>query len=157
MNIRDLIDEINTRDGSVTTSSCGGRVSVFLEGRKDGGLLADEGERIEGVADENLGIEAGEIKEELLESEGERNEKGKETKARVGGKGGGGRWLFVSHDPVSLDGEKSLAELLGISRDENLEKEMSGKKVGELRFIHFKFEPMVAIFPLPYFHYQFPA
>ncbi|KAF2130838.1 hypothetical protein P153DRAFT_430144 [Dothidotthia symphoricarpi CBS 119687] len=32
--IRDLIDEINSLDGLVTTSSCSGRISVFLEGRK---------------------------------------------------------------------------------------------------------------------------
>jgi tRNA wybutosine-synthesizing protein 3 len=34
--IRDLIDEINTIEGLVTTSSCSGRISVFLEGRKAG-------------------------------------------------------------------------------------------------------------------------
>ncbi|KAH8730624.1 methyltransferase TYW3-domain-containing protein [Phaeosphaeriaceae sp. PMI808] len=32
--IRDLIGEINSFDGIVTTSSCSGRISVFLEGRK---------------------------------------------------------------------------------------------------------------------------
>ncbi|KAB8199570.1 Methyltransferase TYW3 [Aspergillus parasiticus SU-1] len=32
--IRDLIHEINTHPGLVTTSSCAGRISVFLEGRK---------------------------------------------------------------------------------------------------------------------------
>jgi tRNA wybutosine-synthesizing protein 3 len=34
--IRDLISEINAFDGLVTTSSCSGRISVFLEGRKSG-------------------------------------------------------------------------------------------------------------------------
>jgi tRNA wybutosine-synthesizing protein 3 len=34
--IRDLISEINAFDGFVTTSSCSGRTSVFLEGRKSG-------------------------------------------------------------------------------------------------------------------------
>jgi tRNA wybutosine-synthesizing protein 3 len=34
--IRDLIDEINTIEGLVTTSSCSGRISVFLEGLKPG-------------------------------------------------------------------------------------------------------------------------
>jgi len=34
--IRELIGEINTLDGLVTTSSCSGRVSVFLEGLKAG-------------------------------------------------------------------------------------------------------------------------
>ena len=38
--IRDLISEINGFDGIVTTSSCSGRISVFLEGRKaDSGPL----------------------------------------------------------------------------------------------------------------------
>ncbi|OJK02038.1 hypothetical protein ASPACDRAFT_58420 [Aspergillus aculeatus ATCC 16872] len=32
--IRELIDDINTLPGLVTTSSCAGRLSVFLEGRK---------------------------------------------------------------------------------------------------------------------------
>lgn len=32
--IRDLLREINDLDGLVTTSSCSGRISVFLEGRK---------------------------------------------------------------------------------------------------------------------------
>ena len=32
--IRDLIEEINHCDGLVTTSSCAGRISVFLEGKK---------------------------------------------------------------------------------------------------------------------------
>jgi tRNA wybutosine-synthesizing protein 3 len=32
--IRDLIDEINACEAFVTTSSCAGRVSVFLEGQK---------------------------------------------------------------------------------------------------------------------------
>ncbi|KAK7972796.1 hypothetical protein PG988_006930 [Apiospora saccharicola] len=35
--IRDLIDELNGLDGFVTTSSCGGRVSVFVEGVKKKG------------------------------------------------------------------------------------------------------------------------
>lgn len=141
----------------MTTSSCGGRVSVFLEGRKDVNTQEDEGGRIAGVADEVLrnGV-GGEENEDTLRVEGEGEaeeavEKEKETKAGVGGKGGGGRWLFVSHDPVSLPTNTS-AELLGMSRDERLEKEMSGKKVGELRFIHFKFEPMVR----PLLHIPFP-
>jgi tRNA wybutosine-synthesizing protein 3 len=34
--IRDLIDEINVYEGLVTTSSCAGRIAVFLEGEKGG-------------------------------------------------------------------------------------------------------------------------
>jgi len=50
--IRDLIDEINSLEGFVTTSSCGGRVSVFLEGKKlselDRPSQQDENGKVEG-------------------------------------------------------------------------------------------------------------
>jgi tRNA wybutosine-synthesizing protein 3 len=39
--IRDLISEINALEGLVTTSSCSGRISVFLEGRKTGSNNVD--------------------------------------------------------------------------------------------------------------------
>ncbi|KAF2190491.1 hypothetical protein K469DRAFT_733231 [Zopfia rhizophila CBS 207.26] len=39
--IRSLIDDINHLDGLVTTSSCSGRISVFLEGKKKDGSRAD--------------------------------------------------------------------------------------------------------------------
>jgi tRNA wybutosine-synthesizing protein 3 len=68
--IRDLIDEINRLEGLVTTSSCSGRISVFLEGRKNG----------------MQAVEA------VTESE--------ESRAGPGGKGGGGAWLFLSHAPI---------------------------------------------------------
>lgn len=42
--IRTLIADINSLQGQVTTSSCSGRVSVFLEGRKkDSNVLDNEG------------------------------------------------------------------------------------------------------------------
>jgi tRNA wybutosine-synthesizing protein 3 len=68
--IRHLIDEINSTQGFVTTSSCAGRVSVFLEGRK--APLRPE-EDVEERAPQVAG---------------------------VGGKGAGGTWLYVSHDAV---------------------------------------------------------
>jgi tRNA wybutosine-synthesizing protein 3 len=45
--IRDLIGEINSLEGLVTTSSCSGRISVFLEGRKVGHdtISVEENER----------------------------------------------------------------------------------------------------------------
>lgn len=99
--IRNLIDEINVIDGLVTTSSCAGRVSVFLEGRKS--LEA--------------GQEVGQI-------------------ATPGGKGGGGAWLLVSHDPIK---GKGWVDELGLS-DENEQSKTSASR----RLIHFKFEPMVS-------------
>lgn len=132
--VRDLIDEINGLDGFVTTSSCAGRVSVFVEGQKQQqGLGGDQGyeqEREQGVPATAK----------------------PDTLAGVGGKGGGGSWLFVSHDPVSLD-EKSagsdLDSILGLGS--STKSEQPGVGGGELaddaegsRLVHFKFEPMVS-------------
>ncbi|TVY54006.1 tRNA wybutosine-synthesizing protein 3, partial [Lachnellula cervina] len=133
--IRDLIAEINGIEGCVTTSSCAGRVSVFLEGRKAGSSLSGVGERNgNGSGSGNEGEENGD--------EGERG-----TKAGVGGKGGGGRWLFVSHDPVSVEKEWDLAAFLGMERrggNEDQDEELGmGKEAREVRFVHFKFEPMI--------------
>ncbi|KHO00233.1 tRNA wybutosine-synthesizing protein [Metarhizium album ARSEF 1941] len=93
--IRPLIDEINCADGFVTTSSCAGRVSVFLEGERA-------------------------------------------TSTGVGGKGGGGTWLYVSHDAV--DGQDWLRSL-GLEDGEVPGPQ--GCRGG--RLIHFKFEPMLLL------------
>ncbi|KAI1865242.1 hypothetical protein JX265_008289 [Neoarthrinium moseri] len=103
--IRDLIDEINSLDGFVTTSSCAGRVSVFVEGRKS---AVEEDARLA-------------------------------TVAGVGGKGGGGNWLFVSHDPVNVGDEQDLVDVFGL-RSEQPESTAGGP---DERLIHFKFEPMI--------------
>jgi len=120
----------------VTTSSCAGRVSVFLEGRKSLPFSEKEKEEdVEGERKEN---------EEEVEAEGGGvREREKETKAGVGGKGGGGRWLFVSHDAVDIQtNEGDLAGYLGMQRREG-DVVMKGS-AREVRFIHFKFEPMVS-------------
>ncbi|KAI6081233.1 methyltransferase TYW3-domain-containing protein [Hypoxylon rubiginosum] len=127
--IRDLIDEINSLAGFVTTSSCAGRVSVFLEGTKK---QAGAGEA------EDIGVEDGEARK----------------LAAVGGKGGGGAWLFVSHDPVALLGsdaeDDGLMALLGFKggpeKKDDTERITKGFNIGDIattRFIHFKFEPMI--------------
>jgi tRNA(Phe) wybutosine-synthesizing methylase Tyw3 len=107
--IRDLIDEINQSTGFVTTSSCAGRVSVFLEGRRVAETNGDD-----------------------------------EQVAGVGGKGAGGTWLFVSHDPVPDDGDenKDWSSTLGLE-DSNAVQYVTGT-VKERRLIHFKFEAMVS-------------
>ncbi|EXM09590.1 hypothetical protein ACKRZS_010284 [Fusarium odoratissimum] len=105
--IRDLIDEINQQSGFVTTSSCAGRVSVFLEGRR--------------VAD----------------TEGE-----DEQVAGVGGKGAGGAWLFVSHDPVpDKSGSTDWSSLFGLQKCTEAQ-ETSGEPK-ERRLVHFKYEAMI--------------
>lgn len=186
--IRDLIDEINGLEGLVTTSSCAGRVSVFLEGRRTGRgappATADEGSLLLpghhlAVEDEGAG-EDGPEGQGLEKGDGQGGETGSvmaggtpvggngrddpmgrasasasaETIAGVGGKGGGGRWLFVSHEPVEsrgkLDSEPNIvAALLGIEEPIFDGKDgSSAEEMGESRLIHFKFEPMVW-FPLP--------
>ena len=121
--VRELIDEINELEGFVTTSSCAGRISVFLEGKKGALEREEDGPN---RSDEN-------------------EERG--TVAGVGGKGGGGRWLFVSHDPVELglEGEK-LMDMLGFGTVEDRGAEVRGSEsVRDVRFVHFKFEPMVCL------------
>lgn len=89
--IRSLIDEINTIDGLVTTSSCSGRISVFLEGRKQ---------------------------DQAQTSQIEDNE---DSRAGPGGKGGGGAWLYVSHTPMesSIVSDGDLDTRFGLKRDGN--------------------------------------
>ncbi|KAI0805091.1 methyltransferase TYW3-domain-containing protein [Xylaria sp. FL0064] len=120
--IRDLIGEINALDGFVTTSSCAGRVSVFVEGRKAGN-------------------------EEMLLGEEEENAARPATLAAVGGKGGGGTWLFVSHDPVTRAAGDGVKNLLGLC-DSAGDEEGGGRgdvaqPPKDTRLIHFKFEPMI--------------
>ncbi|KAF5019302.1 hypothetical protein F66182_8695 [Fusarium sp. NRRL 66182] len=106
--IRDLIDEINQQSGFVTTSSCAGRVSVFLEGRRV-----------------------------VVDAEGE-----DEQVAGVGGKGAGGAWLFVSHDPVPDEDENGdWSSVFGL--ENSTEAQDTAGAVKERRLIHFKFEAMI--------------
>jgi tRNA wybutosine-synthesizing protein 3 len=120
--IRDLIDEINAFDGWVTTSSCAGRISVFLEGKKK----PSSGEVSNGIED------------------GERIDATSKG-AGVGGKGGGGKWLFVSHDPVEMSKHAGAWKgFFGMQSEDAEGKELlSSGAARDVRFIHFKFEPMV--------------
>ncbi|KAI1098936.1 methyltransferase TYW3-domain-containing protein [Jackrogersella minutella] len=120
--IRDLIAVVNNLDGFATTSSCAGRVSVFLEGSRRGAAAAGE----EGGEGEGTGAR---------------------TFAGVGGKGGGGAWLFVSHDPVPLDEDgagRGLDGLLGLGGGEDGEGDDGAvRDATAARLVHFKFEPMI--------------
>jgi tRNA wybutosine-synthesizing protein 3 len=112
--IRDLINEINALEGLVTTSSCAGRISVFLEGSKANSQT--DNDRVD-----SQGLQA----------------------AVPGGKGRGGRWLFVSHDPVVLSkdsGQHSLSRLLNLSAKFNSSQAIDPTKT---RFAKFQFEPVV--------------
>ncbi|ESZ91615.1 hypothetical protein SBOR_8014 [Sclerotinia borealis F-4128] len=129
--IRELIDEINSLAGCVTTSSCAGRVSVFLEGKKNFGEENRKQVQDESGVDYTPDVRA-------------------EKTAGFGGKGGGGRWLYVSHEAIDDEvlGKReaggSLCELLGMKVDDcDTASTLAESKTTELRHIHFKFEPMI--------------
>jgi tRNA wybutosine-synthesizing protein 3 len=102
--IRDLIDLINDHEGWCTTSSCSGRVAVFVEGPKP-------------TFDDNAG--------EVLTAS--------KAKTSLGGKGGG-RWLFVSHDPIDAGDIDQL----------NLGQRSKPVAVEKLpRLAHLSFSPLI--------------
>ena len=124
--IRDLIHDINELPGLVTTSSCAGRISIYLEGNKAAVSVQDE---------TSLGISGN--------GSGFSDEKslGRQQKrfAATGGKGGGGKWLFVSHDPV--ESGKSFHELFKLVPGDGKPR---ADNVEGVRFVRFHFEPMVS-------------
>lgn len=125
--IRDLIDEINFLEGCVSTSSCAGRFSVFLEGKK--GSSSPENAALSGDDDDAERVQS--------------------TTAGVGGKGGGGRWLLVSHDPVDARSqEKGWITACGMQSIESEDGNpmMHSSETLTASLIHFKFEPMVCMF-----------
>lgn len=132
--IRDLIDEINQIEGCVTTSSCSGRVSVFLEGKRrfEEESRAEPGEKEGGD---------GKVVEDQMDVSGDAGEV-RETTAGVGGKGGGGRWLYVSHTEVAVDQHGHVGGLAGLLGMEPLHDDPP--RDAARRYIHFKFEPMVS-------------
>lgn len=138
--IRGLIAEINAIDGLVTTSSCSGRVSVFVDG--DGAVRGPQS-----------AAQAGRQEDGPVADESDDGEEETKARASAGGKGGG-RWLFVSHegDAESLArGQSEVARLLGLKAAATTEDATATPEVercwsqGQRRLVHFKFEPMVRI------------
>lgn len=116
--IRSLIHQINQLDGLVTTSSCAGRISVFMEGRRK--------------------ISSG------LSGDGTVEEKSLQEQAGPGGKGGGS-WLFVSHDPVEIPRDLPHAYFHGLfGLDVSEDRSHVNPKTSQ-QLIHIKFEAMVCI------------
>ncbi len=105
-----LIHLINSHPGMVTTSSCSGRLSVFLEGKKHK-LTSDE--------------------------------------TKIGGKGDGGRWIYITHDLKDLENDKKVwfesiiasSSQLEISSLTSTENNIHLNK--ETRYILFKYEPLI--------------
>lgn len=136
--IRDLISEINARDGLVTTSSCAGRVSVYLEGKKSKSSSFS--------ASRPPSQQQQQQSEETNPETGEVGVVVSSSSSTVGGKGGG-EWLYVSHDPVPCRENGIYEELFGLKeRRRNSgcdDDDDDGKPDEQGKLIHFKFEPMV--------------
>lgn len=118
--IRALVDEINELDSLVTTSSCAGRIAVYLEGKKKS--IAAESLQYDG----SLEVTAN---------------------AGAGGKGGG-QWLFVSHDPLTSlewqDDKRRLSASVGFTQVQNQGTvATTPASTQDVRWIRCKFEPMV--------------
>ena len=131
--IRSLIDRINGIEGVVTTSSCAGRISVFLEGQK-----APKAKRSNGIGDDEGGAD-------------EDRDTYEDTSLKPGanfvpgGKGMGGRWLFVSHDPVEIpiaqhSQDSPVTRLFNFASGDG---DASAMLNPNSRFVKFQFEPMV--------------
>lgn len=121
--ISKLVTEINSLPNFVTTSSCSGRVAIFVEGAAGSSGSTN-------VSSE----EDGQI------TSPSRNEKA----SRSGGKGGG-KWLFHSHIPLSV-GSAMLAQPGAVYSSIGFP---TGNQIAvpspsdEPQYIHMKFEPMV--------------
>ena len=157
--IRDLINDINKLHGLVTTSSCAGRVSVFVEGSKrtytPRGPTGENEENFRGDSGfEEKGGNTGKkntsdhpsIKESLgriYTDPGHRQEPTRQFVA-AGGKGAG-YWLYVSHDPVSIEeGKISFHKQFGLTPGNGVPNIKESKRsTRTTRLVRFSFEPMV--------------
>lgn len=145
LGVRDLIRDINALPGLVTTSSCAGRISVFLEGRRD-------------VGSSVVSEQEGPVKEAETEAEPEVRDD-QRVFAPSGGKGAG-RWLYVSHDPFpglksnlsnsgSDSAPTSLHEAFGLIPGDGKPPAVSAGK--SLRLVRFHYDPLVCVFA--HFHF----
>lgn len=119
--IHDLIQDINTLPGLVTTSSCAGRISVFLEGRR----VPNPSEEISQASEQRKFVPSG-------------------------GKGAG-KWLYVSHEPLDVDNSsenkerKSLHETFGMTPGDGKPPGIEESQGHAPRLVRFHFEPLVSL------------
>lgn len=128
-----------------------GRVDEEGDGEREDGGGGDGGER-EDVGDGGNGRVREGDEEEDGNKEGE--EEGNRQAAVPGGKGVGGKWLFVSHTPIDLSSceEKWTSRYLGLVpliKGDLLNS--TNTPPSNLRLARFQFEPMVcSLYILPH-------
>lgn len=148
--IRELIELINSIDAFVTTSSCSGRVAVFVESNSATRPLSESHQS----PAQPVKIPSEPVFRPATDSENKQypassDDPGQQTS----GKGAGGRWLFVSHGRFSPSQISSnpVATVLGFSKHDSLsENAVPPQMSKQTSIIHFKFEPMVIIDPNPH-------
>ena len=135
--IKSLIDLINSKDEFATTSSCAGRISIFLEGGKvSKGPHYDASDHDSDTKYEDVDRRHGcqHNEETSLSIDETRSHPGKAT---------GGRWLFVTHAQVDLTDQRTLTwQHFGLDANTAADTQIPVELHGS-RFAHFKFEPMV--------------
>ena len=115
--IRELVQQLNDLPGFVTTSSCAGRVAVYLEG-------------------------AGKASTNSVPGEASFADAGNSATVSKGGKGGG-RWLFNSHTPVRLDEFSEAGSIYAKLGFVGTTEISFPSPDAAVRFVHLKFEPMI--------------
>ncbi|OWB61973.1 transferase activity protein [[Candida] boidinii] len=118
-----IIKLINSHNDLVTTSSCSGRASVFIEGSK--------------LRKSNIETS----QEQIKETEADNNNNQDISDYKIGAKGEGGHWLFVTHNENEVDGwwkDKGIK----FSKDVFQAKKVSDFDLST-RYILFKYEPLI--------------
>ena len=115
------MDEINVTSGCVTTSSCSGRLAVYLEGPARDAVAPDDASQRTPVDGEN-GM--------------------KHPSTSAGGKGGG-KWLFTSHTQLDLEAFDQSGQILSLLGLEQTELLSFPRDDDNVQRAHLKFEPMI--------------
>lgn len=143
--ILDLIRLINSIDGWVTTSSCAGRVAVFVEGPKKAVPVPGSTSKVapRSPLDASINGDPGGWEDERLRlSEQIEDHPTVITKSAPGGKGGG-HWLYVSHDSLPRPTEHADAEhwtgVFGLARPPSPENATAKRP----RLVHLSFSPLI--------------
>lgn len=149
--IRDLIRDINALDGLVTTSSCAGRVSIFVEGSKKAKM---KGKRDTTAAGSSQAIEQSQHGDGKVDDQNQDHNPDEDgVTNRNGGVGlkfvpsggkGEGRWLYVSHDPIDSSIQPSYHELFGLVHGDGIPRSSTSGEAN-MRLIRFHYDPMVRV------------
>jgi tRNA wybutosine-synthesizing protein 3 len=132
--VKDVLELVNRFEGWVSTSSCAGRVSVFVEGGKGRG---EDEEEADGVDDD--------LQRRLSRKDDFEEAVRSELRSGPAGKGGG-KWLYVSHDPIPTppaSEDSTFTKLFGL---EPMGSGTSGigTPTGKTpRLVHLSFSPLI--------------